>query len=70
MECCFVYDGKDGIEMMKKHCFDIVFTDLQMPGVDDIEVLKYLKQYEECEGKRNINEWKSHFRAGETIFSS
>src|SRR3990170_3114397 len=37
-------DGKIAIEAMKKEIFDIVITDLKMPGVDGMSVLKTVKE--------------------------
>jgi DNA-binding NtrC family response regulator len=37
-------EGLAGISMLDKKFFDIVLTDLKMPGVDGMEVLKYLKE--------------------------
>jgi DNA-binding NtrC family response regulator len=38
--------GKEAFEKMKDHPFDIVITDLKMPGIDGMEVLKtFRKEY-------------------------
>jgi DNA-binding NtrC family response regulator len=34
--------GREGLELAKQHRFDAVILDLQMPGMDGIETLKYL----------------------------
>ena len=42
VEC--VSSGKEAIEKMKANPFDIVITDLKMPGVDGMEVLKSIRE--------------------------
>jgi PAS domain S-box-containing protein len=37
-------DGEQGIELCKKHSPHIIITDIRMPGMDGIEVLKSIKQ--------------------------
>lgn len=37
-------DGKIAIEAMKKEIFDLIITDLKMPGVDGLSVLKTAKE--------------------------
>jgi two-component system OmpR family response regulator len=34
--------GREALELAKQHRFDAVILDLQMPGMDGIETLKYL----------------------------
>jgi DNA-binding NtrC family response regulator len=36
--------GKEAFEKMREHPFDIVLTDLKMPGIDGMEVLKTLRK--------------------------
>ena len=36
--------GKDAIRMLKDHAFDAIVSDYQMPGMDGIELLKYLRR--------------------------
>jgi len=36
--------GIDAIELIKKRSFDIVLTDIKMPGMDGVEVLKGIKK--------------------------
>ena len=38
-----VADGEDAIEQIQKEIFDLVITDLRMPKVDGMEVLKAVK---------------------------
>ncbi len=37
-------DGEEGIELLKKDIFDLVITDIKMPGVDGFEVLRKAKE--------------------------
>ncbi|VAX29638.1 Response regulator of zinc sigma-54-dependent two-component system [hydrothermal vent metagenome] len=37
-------DGEKGIELLKKDIFDLVITDIKMPGVDGFEVLRKAKE--------------------------
>ena len=39
-------DGRDALEAMKEHSFDLVISDMKMPRMNGFELLKYLK--EEC----------------------
>ena len=36
-------DSAEGIKQIEAHCFDLVITDLVMPGIDGFQVLDYLK---------------------------
>jgi len=38
-------DGAAGISLLESNYYDIVLTDLKMPGVDGMEVLRYLKEH-------------------------
>lgn len=39
--CCF--DGESAITHVQSTCFDIIFLDLMLPGVNGVEVLKKIK---------------------------
>jgi DNA-binding NtrC family response regulator len=39
-----VTNGEDAIEVAKKAKFDVAVVDLQMPGIDGVELLKILKK--------------------------
>jgi Nif-specific regulatory protein len=38
-------DGEKAISMVERKCYDIIFTDLMMPNIDGMEVLKYVTQH-------------------------
>jgi DNA-binding NtrC family response regulator len=38
-------EGAAGISLLESNFYDIVLTDLKMPGVDGMEVLRYLKEH-------------------------
>lgn len=38
--------GEEGIEKARNDCFDLVFTDVHMPDIDGIEVLRAIKKLE------------------------
>ncbi len=40
-------DGYEGLDFYQKDFFDLVITDVKMPGIDGIEVLKRMKEYDE-----------------------
>ena len=51
LEGCSVveaYDGKDAIKKLKDNQFDIVITDIIMPGVDGITVGEFIKDNGIC----------------------
>jgi DNA-binding NtrC family response regulator len=39
-----VRNGKDALQMMGQHSFDVVLLDLRMPGMDGMTVLKTIKE--------------------------
>lgn len=39
-----VRNGKDALQVMEQHPFDVVLLDLRMPGMDGMTVLKTIKQ--------------------------
>ena len=38
-------DGQTGIELVKKKCPDIIFMDLRMPGMDGIQAIDGIRQF-------------------------
>ncbi|VAX16170.1 Nitrogen regulation protein NR(I) [hydrothermal vent metagenome] len=43
-EVIYAFDGKEGTELIAKNNYDLVLSDLQMPVMDGMEVLNYLKE--------------------------
>ncbi len=45
-ECnaCTAEDGRQALQVMEQHPFDVVLLDLSMPGLDGMDVLKTIKQ--------------------------
>jgi DNA-binding NtrC family response regulator len=39
-----VRNGKDALQVMEQHPFDVVLLDLRMPGIDGMTVLKTIKE--------------------------
>jgi len=39
-------NGKEAVELLKKHHFDIVLTDLSMPEMDGFELIRYIKEHD------------------------
>lgn len=39
------FDGKEALELMSKQSFDLVISDIMMPGVDGYELTKQLREY-------------------------
>lgn len=45
-----VANGKDALQLMAQHPFDVVLLDVRMPGLDGMSVLKTIKEnWPECE---------------------
>jgi CheY-like chemotaxis protein len=42
-------DGQDGIQKYKKERFDIVLTDIMMPNMNGIELIKKIKKFDRCQ---------------------
>lgn len=40
-----VWDGKQALQIMEHHAFDVVLLDLRMPGMDGMSVLKAIKEH-------------------------
>ena len=47
LEVTSAHDGLEATEKIRKEKFDLILTDLMMPGVDGIEVLKTAKEVDE-----------------------
>jgi len=37
-------DGRDSLEQMKRHRFDLLITDIRMPGLNGIELLRKMRE--------------------------
>ena len=37
-------NGKEALEYLENHLVDVVFTDINMPLVDGLQILKYIKE--------------------------
>ncbi len=44
VELIFAGNGRSAIKHMENHSFDIIFSDIQMPEMDGIALLKYLRE--------------------------
>jgi two-component system response regulator PilR (NtrC family) len=42
-EVISAFDGDEGLDLIKKDIYDLVITDIKMPGVDGFEILKTVK---------------------------
>ncbi|MCX5681969.1 MAG: response regulator [Candidatus Omnitrophica bacterium] len=40
-DCAF--DGDEALRLVKKEDYDIVFLDIEMPGITGLEILRYIK---------------------------
>jgi DNA-binding response OmpR family regulator len=38
------FNGLDGMELFRKHAFDVVMVDIMMPKMDGIEVIKHIRE--------------------------
>lgn len=37
-------DGKEAMEFVKRHVYDVIFMDIQLPGIDGVEVMKTIRE--------------------------
>lgn len=44
MEVTKAVDGPESLEFIKNNAFDLVLLDIQLPGIDGLEVLKIIKE--------------------------
>ena len=40
------FDGNTAIELVKTHCYDLIFMDIGLPDIDGFEVTKYIRLHE------------------------
>lgn len=45
-QCDTVSSGQEALSKIKKHEYDIIITDMRMPTMDGIELIKAIRQYE------------------------
>ena len=57
-EVCLAHSGAEALELIAKENFDLIITDMRMPGMDGIETIKRIKEYQD-----KINMSKSEFMA-------
>ena len=48
--CAQSRNGREALEAVREHAPDLMFLDIQMPGMDGFEVLKKLRSQEETRG--------------------
>ena len=53
------YDGEDALEYILAENYDLIVLDLNLPGMDGMEILKELRKYND-EQEQMIT-WKNHF---------
>jgi DNA-binding response OmpR family regulator len=56
-------DGEEGIDFLKRHFFDLVLLDLTMPGIDGMEVLKWIRGLSEPPPVMILTGHSTHERA-------
>lgn len=48
--------GKEALEKIKDTAFDLIVSDIRMPEIDGIEIVKNIREYLKREGKKPVPE--------------
>ncbi len=65
-EVLIAEDGKKGVELFEQEHPQIVFTDLKMPKMDGIEVLKKVRSFECCHQPYDSDKYKNSYKHSQT----
>lgn len=57
-EVSLAYNGDEALQLIAKNSFDLIISDIRMPGIDGIETIKRIKEYQDKEASA-----KSEFMA-------
>ena len=55
-------NGIEAVDLIEEHHPDLVFLDVQMPGLDGFAVIQRLMDRNQCEGERAATEMPSRCR--------
>lgn len=48
--------GKEALEKIKDTAFDLIVSDIRMPEIDGIEIIKNIREYLKRKGKKSVPE--------------
>lgn len=60
-------NGVEAVEALRKHAFDIVFTDINMPRMDGMQLLRHIKQYSPQTDVIVITGYATEYNAAEAM---